>query len=159
MGGNKKIGVFATRASFRPNHLGLSVLKLDKIEATSKETILHLSGIDLVDGTPVVDIKPYLPYADIVNTAENSLADCAPAITPVDFSEASMDFIKNNQNSWRINLKDTITEILQQNPQPAYQSNNKTYGTRLYDCNIIWQVNVTGAKKSIHVLNIQRYSQ
>ena len=68
LGGNDKTGVFATRSTFRPNPLGLSVLKLDKVVLSSTNVELHVSGIDLLDGTPVVDIKPYIPYSDKISS-------------------------------------------------------------------------------------------
>ena len=64
LGGNKRVGVFATRSPFRPNPVGLSCVKLEKIEFTEKGPVLHISGADMLDGTPVYDIKPYLPYVD-----------------------------------------------------------------------------------------------
>lgn len=69
LGGNAKLGVFATRTSFRPNYLGLSVVKLERIEIGNDSVVLHVSGVDLVDGTPIVDIKPYVPYADNIGAA------------------------------------------------------------------------------------------
>lgn len=80
LGGNKKVGVFATRSTHRPNALGLSVVKLDGI----RNNRLQISGIDLLNGTPLVDIKPYLPYADNVGTAFNYLADQAPELIEVE---------------------------------------------------------------------------
>ena len=70
LGGNKRMGVFATRSPFRPNSVGLSALRLDRVEFTPKDgVVLHVSGADLMNGTPVYDIKPYLPYADSIPDA------------------------------------------------------------------------------------------
>ncbi|HYQ38250.1 MAG TPA: tRNA (N6-threonylcarbamoyladenosine(37)-N6)-methyltransferase TrmO, partial [Pseudomonas sp.] len=71
LGGNRAIGVFASRATHRPNGIGQSVVKLERVEAGR----LHLSGIDLLDGTPVLDVKPYVPYADIISEARNAIAE------------------------------------------------------------------------------------
>src|SRR5690606_12481328 len=79
LGGNQSIGVFASRATHRPNGIGQSVVKLDKVEPGR----LYLSGIDLLDGTPVLDIKPYVPYADAVPTAQNSIAAAPPPLIEV----------------------------------------------------------------------------
>jgi tRNA-Thr(GGU) m(6)t(6)A37 methyltransferase TsaA len=68
-GGKEKRGVFASRSPHRPNHLGLSVVKFERLELTTTEVILHVSGVDLVDGTPIFDIKPYLPYVDCLTEA------------------------------------------------------------------------------------------
>ncbi|OHC28177.1 MAG: tRNA (N6-threonylcarbamoyladenosine(37)-N6)-methyltransferase TrmO, partial [Pseudomonadales bacterium RIFCSPLOWO2_02_FULL_63_210] len=76
LGGNKSVGVFASRATHRPNGIGQSVVKLDAVEPGR----LWLSGIDLLDGTPVLDIKPYVPYADSVASAYNRIADAAPRL-------------------------------------------------------------------------------
>ena len=73
LGGNKKLGVFATRSTFRPNPLGLSLVKLESID-TSKGVILHVSGADLIDQTPIVDIKPYLPWVESEPTAQSGFA-------------------------------------------------------------------------------------
>ncbi len=154
MGGNKKIGVFATRSSFRPNQLGLSVVRLDKVETGNGKIILHLSGIDLIDGTPIVDIKPYLPYADIVHNAHHRLAHSEPGISPVEFSTSALEFISQYEKDIGVNLKAVATEVLQQNPQPAYHhsAHKKIYGTKLYDCNMLWTVN--NDKKTIEVISI-----
>ncbi len=81
LGGNRALGVFATRATHRPNGIGQSVVKLERVEAGR----LHLSGIDLLDGTPVLDIKPYVPYAHMVPEARNAIADAAPPAIAVDW--------------------------------------------------------------------------
>ena len=78
LGGNQKLGVFATRATFRPNALGLSVVELERVENVADKITLHLKGIDLVDGTPVLDIKPYIPYVDSIPEATAGFAQQAP---------------------------------------------------------------------------------
>ena len=76
LGGNKRMGVFATRSPFRPNSIGLSSVKLDRIEQTEKEgTVIYVKGADLMDGTPIYDIKPYIPYADCKTDARGSFSD------------------------------------------------------------------------------------
>src|SRR5690606_10982809 len=87
LGGNQRIGVFASCATHRPNPLGQSVVRLDGIEAGR----LHVSGIDLLDGTPLLDIKPYVPYADSVCEATNDLAPAPPVLLPVSWSSAALD--------------------------------------------------------------------
>lgn len=83
LGGNRSLGVFATRATHRPNGIGQSVVRLEGFEAGR----LWLSGIDLLDGTPVLDIKPYVPYADAVADARNGIADAPPPGIAVEWSE------------------------------------------------------------------------
>jgi tRNA-Thr(GGU) m(6)t(6)A37 methyltransferase TsaA len=86
LGGNKSMGVFATRATHRPNGIGQSVVKLDKVEANR----LFISGIDLLDGTPILDIKPYVPYADIIPDATNSIASAAPQLIEVQWTDSAL---------------------------------------------------------------------
>lgn len=156
LGGNKKLGVFATRSSFRPNNIGLSVVKLEGIEFTNKynakqlagaqdpQVILHVSGIDLLDGTPVIDIKPYVPYADCVDAAFNRIASAAPPSLSVIFLESASLFLDNlsfNKNKYNVaDFKQLIIEVLQQDPRPAYHEvdSERIYSMRLYDFDIKW---------------------
>ena len=88
LGGNKKIGVLATRSTFRPNPIGMSVVKLESIAIEEKQVILHISGIDLLDQTPIIDIKPYVPYSDSLPTAQAGFAQSPPEISlSVTFSD------------------------------------------------------------------------
>lgn len=115
LGGNKRVGVFATRSPFRPNSLGLTCVKLLGIEHTPRGDVLLVSGADLMNGTPIYDIKPYIAYADSVPDAKSGFAD--------DFSGYSLNV------SIPENLKETIaaddlvplTEILKNDPRPSYQ--------------------------------------
>ena len=125
LGGNKKLGVFATRSPFRPNPIGLSVVKLERVEVAGDEVILHISGVDLIDGTPVLDIKPYVPYVDAVPEAMNDIAGSAPTDVPVRFSQKAEHACLSLSDS----LHQLIVEVLQQNPIPAY---HKADGERLY---------------------------
>jgi tRNA-Thr(GGU) m(6)t(6)A37 methyltransferase TsaA len=152
LGGNKKLGVFATRSSFRPNNIGLSVVKLDRIEfrneqvskQKNQQVILHLSGLDLLDGTPVIDIKPYVPYADKVLDASNAIASVAPKLLPVVFLQPASEFIDNfkfSKDSGDSNsVKNLIVEVLQQDPRPAYQEvdSQRIYSMYLYDFDVKW---------------------
>ena len=79
LGGNRRLGVFATRSTHRPNPIGLSAVELEKIEAAPGRVLLHLKGVDLLDGTPVLDIKPYLPYSDNIPGALGGFAPEMPA--------------------------------------------------------------------------------
>lgn len=145
LGGNEKVGVFATRSSFRPNQMGLSVVALDEIIIDRQQVCLHLSGVDLVDGTPIVDIKPYLNYADSLPYATNAIAAQAPNHAVVVFSDSAVAFFEQYKtrmpNLPTTNIKQLIIDVLQQDPRPAYhqQSNEqREYGIALLDCNIRW---------------------
>jgi len=78
LGGNVKTGVLATRSTFRPNPIGMSVVKLDKVVTEKQQTVLHISGLDLLNGTPIIDIKPYVPYSDSVSLANGGFAQTEP---------------------------------------------------------------------------------
>lgn len=135
LGGNKKVGVFASRSTFRPNGLGLSVVKLEGIDLTSGVK-LYLSGIDLIDGTPVVDIKPYIPWVDSQPTALSAWAAEPPESLVVSFlPKAEQRLASHPQGS---HLKQLIIEVLAQNPRPAYQkiTTERIYGVKLADLNV-----------------------
>lgn len=170
LGGNEKVGVFATRSSFRPNHLGLSLIKLDKIDCSDQQVRLHLSGVDLVSGTPIVDIKPYLAYADSMPHAINTLAEQTPATMDVKFSTSALAFCQQysaaSLSSSLIDLKQLIIEVLQQDPRPAYHRSAskkdasstrvRDYGIALLDCNIRWQCETLYQGSRINVVDVQR---
>ena len=142
LGGNTRKGVFATRATFRPNPIGLSVVKFEGIERKNGKLIIHLSGIDLLDGTPILDIKPYLPYADALPDAAGGFADAAPhtAMT-VSFSEQAEQFCQNQKQ--HTDLQCFIEKVLKQDPRPSYKKQRdgeQHYGMTLYHYNIKWTV-------------------
>lgn len=114
LGGKTKMGVFATRSPFRPNHIGLSSVKLEKIEYDRElGPVLLVSGIDMMDGTPVYDIKPYLEYVDSHPGAGNGFAqETADAVLQVEFPEALMRNIPQEK-------RDGILGILEQDPRPC----------------------------------------
>lgn len=149
LGGNKKVGVFATRSTHRPNSLGLSVVKLDGIV----DNRLQISGIDLLDGTPLVDIKPYLPYADHIDTAFNHLADQAPKLVDVKFTPSALQAALLHQTRIKQPIQALIEQMLAQDPKPAYQKLNleRVYGAKIWDLNVQWQYLPTG---DIQVISI-----
>ncbi|WP_445766116.1 tRNA (N6-threonylcarbamoyladenosine(37)-N6)-methyltransferase TrmO [Rheinheimera sp.] len=143
LGGNTRKGVFATRATFRPNPIGLSVVKLEGVERKSGKLMLKISGIDLLDGTPIIDIKPYLPYSDALPDAAGGFADAAPqtAMT-VSFTEQASIFC--SQQSQYPDLQVFIEKVLKQDPRPSYKKQREgeqSYGMTLYNYNIKWTVN------------------
>lgn len=138
LGGNEKVGVFASRSTFRPNGLGLSVVKLDKIIFEDNHWQLCIRNFDLLDETPIVDIKPYLTYADSLPDAYSSYANTAPELMPVRFSPPAESALKEHNE-----LRQLISEVLAQDPRPAYQRNgasDRVYGVKLAGHNIRWQV-------------------
>ncbi|WP_075185393.1 tRNA (N6-threonylcarbamoyladenosine(37)-N6)-methyltransferase TrmO [Teredinibacter haidensis] len=138
LGGNKTLGVFATRSPVRPSPIGLSVVKLDSINL-GNGVQLNISGGDFLDATPVLDIKPYVPYVDIVGEATNCIADAAPAMLPVRFTEEVIQLIVKTENPQL--LQQLIKEVLQQDPRPRYQKTDstRTYGMKLNCYDVRWR--------------------
>ena len=140
LGGNRKVGVFASRSPFRPNNLGLSVVRLEQIEQQDRQLILHVVGLDVVDGTPVVDIKPYVPYVDRVDDAKDGFAVDAPvAHFEVRFSEAAEQQLDEIGSA---EFRQLISDILSYDPRPAYKQDEKSgeFGILLDDFNVRWQI-------------------
>lgn len=143
LGGRERVGVFASRSTFRPNGIGMSVVTNLGWKQHSGELILRVGGMDLLDNTPIIDIKPYLPYADSVADATGGYAQAAPGDAfPVVFSaeaEAALDALAVEY----ADLRQLVTAILAQDPRPAWRQRNpddKQYGMTLYDLNIKWRV-------------------
>lgn len=143
LGGNTRKGVFATRATYRPNGIGMSVVKIEQLEVQPQHVRIWVQGADWVDGTPVIDLKPYLPYADSIADASGGFADQRPEThLRTRFSNTALTQIAALAPAYP-NLQLLITQVLQQDPRPAYQQttrHSKIYGMSLWDLNIKWQV-------------------
>lgn len=136
LGGNRRVGVFASRSPYRPNSLGLSCVKLERIERTkSSGHVLVVSGIDLLDGTPIYDIKPYIPYADCIPDAVGGYADeKAEHRLHVHFPEKLAERLTTD-------VAEAVTEIIADDPRPAYiddptREYTVAYGNAEIDFNI-----------------------
>lgn len=142
LGGNRRIGVFASRSPFRPNPIGLSVVGLEGIGVVEGRAELQLYGVDLLDGTPVLDIKPYIPYVDSVPEAKAGYAvDAPPACMTVRFSEQAEGQLKQRPDA--DGLRQLIAGLLKTDPRPAYVGKgqpDRVYGIRLYDFDLKWSV-------------------
>lgn len=144
LGGNRRVGVFASRSGFRPNPIGQSAVQLVKLEASKGLLRLHLQGVDLVDGTPVLDIKPYLPYADSLPGAKAGYAPQRPvAKAEVIFSRTAEQACHRLRITRHPQLKQLIIDLLALDPRPGYANGTtkRKYGMRLWDLNIIFKVN------------------
>jgi tRNA-Thr(GGU) m(6)t(6)A37 methyltransferase TsaA len=142
LGGNKRVGVFASRSPFRPNPIGLSAVELLGIDPDRAGGRLRLRGVDLVDGTPILDIKPYLPYTDALSQATGAFAPKQPKLIEVKFSAAAEIDLQRWQQSYP-HLRESIIEILAQDPRPAYRgkkADTATYGVRIYELNLRWEM-------------------
>lgn len=135
LGGNKRLGVFATRSSFRPNPLAMSCVKIEEVRLDGPEgPEIIVSGADLMDGTPIVDVKPYLPYADSIPDALGGFAEAVrKRHVDVDFPEALAVKIGDKL--------ETLTEILAQDPRPAYQNDpERIYGFKFAGFDVKFKV-------------------
>lgn len=149
LGGNKRVGVFASRSPYRPNPIALSVVKLDAIDGSS----IEVSGVDMMEGTPVLDIKPYVPYADCIPQATQGFAKGPPeALLGVTFSETAESQLQQRDHSGE--LRQLIVGVLQIDPRPAYKRHqNGEYGFRLHDFDLRWSVS---ADQQVEVLSLDR---
>ena len=136
LGGNTRKGVFATRSPFRPNPIGISSVKLEKIQYNSNHgPILHVSGIDLMNNTPIYDIKPYLP-----------LIDCHPKATGgftelIKYQPLQVSIDSNISENIPKNYLNTLIKVLEQDPRPSYQDDpNRIYGLTFGNYNIRFTV-------------------
>ncbi len=147
LGGNKKVGVFASRSPFRPNNLGLSSVKLIGIEDDEKfGKVLIVSGADLLDGTPIFDVKPYLPFSDCHFDATSGYAEeQTEHKLNVIFNEGIKSLIPEDKLS-------AITQCLADGPRPSYQSDGKEYGMRFANINIKFTVN----NDTLTVINVEK---
>jgi tRNA-Thr(GGU) m(6)t(6)A37 methyltransferase TsaA len=143
LGGNERVGVFASRSTHRPNPLGLSVVELAGIESDERGVRLHLIGADLLDGTPVVDIKPYIPYVDSIPGARGGFANAAPTQQLEVIVSAAAEQQLAAQGEQYPELRRLITESLAFDPRPAYQAaaNKKSAGgVRLYQFDVRFEI-------------------
>lgn len=136
LGGNKRMGVFATRSPFRPNSIGLSSVKLDSIEVhPDLGPILHVSGADLMDNTPIYDIKPYLPYTDSHPEAAGGFADpIKDYALEVEFPDHWLKIIPEDK-------REALLGVLSQDPRPSYQNDPKRiYGFEFINLDVRFTV-------------------
>ncbi len=140
LGGNQRVGVFASRSPFRPNPIGLSVVALEQVVVDGASVVLELSGVDLLDATPVLDIKPYVAYVDSIPGAASGFAPAAPA-TPLEVRFTSQAEAQLSGRADAADLRVLITRLLELDPRPAYAAEDgRVYGFRLYDFDLRWQV-------------------
>lgn len=121
LGGNKRVGVFASRSPFRPNRIGLSAVKLDRISLDSGRIILDISGIDMTDGTPVYDIKPYLPAADSLPQAAAGYSDERRCALKVICPDELLERLP-------LDKRPALLNVLEADPRPQYHGDGRPYG-------------------------------
>ncbi|MCP5416711.1 MAG: tRNA (N6-threonylcarbamoyladenosine(37)-N6)-methyltransferase TrmO [Chromatiaceae bacterium] len=144
LGGNRRVGVFASRSPYRPNPIGLSVVRLERVVTDGSGVVLEISGLDLVDGTPVLDIKPYIGFVDSIPDATSGYAVVRPdALLQVHFSPLALGQLAARQDGEL--LLQMIRRLLETDPRPAYiqeDRQDRVYGFRLYDFDLRWRVGV-----------------
>lgn len=148
LGGNTRMGVFATRSPFRPNNLGLSCVRILGVEETENMgTVLHVAGADLLDGTPIFDIKPYIPYSDAHPEALGGFTDTAEDfLLEVDFPAPLLEKFPDSKRS-------AVIGVLSHDPRPSYQKDpQRVYGLSFAGFDVRFQV--TG--KTLTVLDVQK---
>lgn len=148
LGGNTRLGVFATRSPFRPNSLGLSSVEIIGIEQTVQYgTVIHVSGADLMDGTPIFDIKPYIPYSDCHPDAVGGFADKAKDfILQVDFPEELLSTIPSEK-------RPALIDVLSHDPRPSYQADSE----RIYGISFAgWNIRFTVRNSILTVCNVEK---
>ena len=147
LGGNERVGVFASRATHRPNPLGLSKVEFKGVEIDNDGVKLRLGSIDLVDGTPIFDIKPYLAYADSEPNAQSGFAQHKPQQKlSVKFMPKALQAVNTSQNFAKFSIQDPLRflqEIIAQDPRPAYHQGkirDRIYGMNIAHHNVLWQI-------------------
>ena len=153
LGGNNKLGVFATRSTHRPNALGLSAVKLESLETIGTKRRLVISGADLINGTPIIDIKPYIPYADCLAEAQYPGMEQPHVLNlPVNFLDHAQQFISSLETQVADELSSLISEVLKQDPRPAYQRDElRIYGVELASHNVKFRI----TEEAIEVIDIK----
>ncbi|WP_375753063.1 tRNA (N6-threonylcarbamoyladenosine(37)-N6)-methyltransferase TrmO [Vibrio sp. HN007] len=154
LGGNERVGVFATRSPFRPNGIGMSAVELKGVTQNQGQVWLELGSVDLVDGTPIVDIKPYIPYSDSIPEANGGFASHEPKQLTVVFSDHANQQLRFHANQKQVRA--VIEEVLAQDPRPAYKKNkpdNKEYAVNLFDLNVKFRI----SDEIVTVTSIERF--
>lgn len=147
LGGNKRIGVFATRSPYRPNPIGLSLVKLVKVVETKEGLVLEVEGADLVDGTPILDIKPYLPFVESVPSANGAYTEETSKVRLyVDFPQFLLEKIDENHRA-------EATTLLSLDPRPGYHDDpERVYGMNYIDYDIKFKV----ANDTLTVVSVEK---
>jgi tRNA-Thr(GGU) m(6)t(6)A37 methyltransferase TsaA len=151
LGGAKKVGVLASRSPHRPNPIGLSVVKIDKINTDASDGIeIQVSGVDVLDGTPVLDIKPYIAYADAIEGTTSGWADSPIPRTEVELTPEAESDIQARDPDGKKGLKALVIEMLSLDPRPAFQqrrmppthpeAQGSRYGFLLLDYDVKWEI-------------------
>lgn len=153
LGGNRRVGVFASRAPYRPNPIGLSVVRLHRIDYDGGGVRLHVRGGDFLDATPVLDVKPYVPYSDAIPDAHTGFAPGLQPTHEVQFTPAAETKLRTLKGDNADQIRHVIATALSYNPQPhntQHLSSGAPLATRMFDLDIRWTVE----NRTIHVKTV-----
>ncbi len=146
LGGNKRVGVFATRSPFRPNNLGLSSVKLEKIEKTPDGICLFVSGVDILSGTPIFDVKPYVPYSDChADATEGFTEETKNYSLKVNFPSELLEIIPENKRR-------ALIGCLEDDPRPSYAEDGKEFAMKFAGFDVEFVVE----NFNLNVLSVKR---
>ncbi len=134
LGGNTRMGVFATRSPFRPNNLGLSSVKLERIENTDEGSVLIVSGADLLNGTPIFDIKPYIPYSDCHTDATEGFTENTKD------HRLEVNFPDNLSENIPQEKRQTLIDCLAEDPRPSYTEDGKIFKMKFAGFDVVFYV-------------------
>lgn len=153
LGGNKKIGVFATRSMYRPAPIGLSVVQLKKVEKVGKSVRVYVQGSDLLNGTPIVDIKPYIQYSDAVADAQSGYAQDEPRRKMVLWQQVAEQQKIHLVQTQKIDVRQLqeLEQVLALDPRPAYQEDAmRVYKMRFADVDVAFTVSI----EAVHICEL-----
>lgn len=153
LGGNERLGCFATRSPYRPNPIGLSAVRLCSVDVDRRELVV--AGADLVDGTPVLDIKPYVPYADRIDDARCEWASAPPAAIPVVFAPNVAEQLAASATGETLMV--VVRDCLQWDPRPAYRAADTRDDDRIYGVILAgWNVRFVRRHDAVEVVEVTR---
>ena len=156
LGGNQKIGVFATRSMYRPAPIGLSVVQLKEVRKIGKSVRVYVTGSDLLDGTPIIDIKPYIQYSDAIPNAISGYAQEQPISKKVVWDDSVINQFQKwiNQGVIKAQHLNELEEILALDPRPTYQNDpSRVYGLNFANMNVKFKVD-----EDIHVIKLEYFN-
>ncbi|MBO6849474.1 MAG: tRNA (N6-threonylcarbamoyladenosine(37)-N6)-methyltransferase TrmO [Marinobacter sp.] len=158
LGGNRKMGVFASRSPFRPNSLGLSVVRNEGLCRRNGQLVLQISDHDLIDGTPILDIKPYLPFSDSVPEATLGWAHTPPnERMAVVFLEEAATQLQSLPADRYPQLRELIEDVVSYDPRPSFRrgrDEDRIYGAHLYDLNVRFRFVYDNGGERVEVLTV-----
>lgn len=153
LNGTEQFGVFATRSPYRPNPIGLSVVKLEQIQFREDSIFLHIKGADILDKTPILDIKPYIQYADSIENTDNGFTSNIKENEFTIYFSAHVDTQIIKAKKHIPDIRQFIEQLLSQDPRPHYNKSFKThYCTKVYQYDLHWKIN----SKDIEVLSLDK---